>query len=74
MLQSFLQARGLDAGDIEMLGILSVAFMPSVVGVLLAFFAAWLPDEGYVTPERCDDLQRKPHPAHDREQDWRRAA
>jgi len=70
MLQSFLLGDGLDASDIEMLRILGVAFMPSIVGLLLAFFALWLPDDGYVLSQDFDDRQR----ANDGKHDWRRAA
>jgi hypothetical protein len=74
MLQSFLLAKGLDAGDIEMLYILSAAFMPSIVGLLLAFFALWLPEDGYVVSQRRDDLQHRHHRINDRGRDWPRAA
>jgi hypothetical protein len=74
MLQSFLLSKGLDANDVEMLYILSAAFMPSIVGLLLAFFALWLPEEGYVVSQRRDDLQHGHHRANDRGSDWPRAA
>ena len=74
MLQSLLLGDGLDASDIEMLRILGVAFMPSIVGLLLAFFALWLPDDGYVLLQDFDDRQREHHRANDGEHDWRRAA
>lgn len=41
MLQSFLTSDGLD----NMLFILSIALMPSIVGLLLAFYALRLPDD-----------------------------
>jgi len=74
MLQSFLRGYGLDSGDIEMLCILGVAFMPSIVALVLAFFAHWLPDDGYVLSQHVDDRQRKHHRANDSEPDRRRAA
>ena len=74
MLQSFLLGDGLDASDIEMLRILGVAFMPSIVGLLLAFFALWLPDDGYVLSQDLNDRQREHRHANDGENDWRRAA
>ncbi len=74
MLQSFFLTKGLDADDVEMLAILSVAFMPSIVGLLLALFALWLPDDGKVAPQRRDDLQRGRHRTNDRGPDWHRAA
>ena len=40
MLQSFLAANGID----DVLLILSIAMMPSIIGVLLAFYALRLPD------------------------------
>jgi hypothetical protein len=74
MLQSLLQGDGLDASDIEMLCILGVAFMPSIVGLLLAFFARWLPDDDDVLSQDFDDRQREHHRANDGKHDWRRAA
>jgi hypothetical protein len=74
MLQSFLPGDGLDAGDIEMLCILGAAFMPSIIGLLLALFAHWLPDDGYVLSQHFDDRQHEHHRANDGERDWRRAA
>lgn len=73
-LQSFLLGDGLDAGDIEMLCILGAAFLPSIVGLLLAFFALGLPDDGHVLSQHFDDRQRAHHRANDGERDWRRAA
>jgi len=32
--------------------------MPSIVGLLLAFFALWLPDDGYVLSQVLNDRQR----------------
>ena len=46
MLQSFLLGHPFSATDIEILRILSVAFAPSIVGLLLAFFGAGLRDNG----------------------------
>ena len=74
MLRSFLLGDGMNASDIEMLRILGVAFMPSIVGLLLAFFALWLPDDGFVLSQDLDDRQREHHRANDGEHDWRRAA
>ena len=74
MSQSFLLGHGLDASDIEMLCILGVAFMPSVVGLLLAFVAIWLPDDGYVVSQHVDNRQREDDHAIDDERDWRRVA
>ena len=74
MLQSLLLGDGLNASYIEMLRILGVAFMPSIVGLLLAFFALWLPDDGPVLSQDFDDRQREHHRANDGEDDWRRAA
>jgi hypothetical protein len=74
MLRSLLLGDGLDASDIEMLWILGVAFMPSIVGLLLAFFALCLPDDGYVLSQHVDDRQHEHHRANDGERDWRRAA
>jgi hypothetical protein len=74
MLQSFLLTKGLDAGDVEMLAILSAAFMPGIVGLLLAFFALWLPDDSKVASQRPDDLQDGHHRTNDRGPDWHRAA
>jgi hypothetical protein len=74
MLQSFLLTKGLDADDVEMLAILSAAFMPSIVGLLLALFALWLPDDSKVASQRRDDLQHGRHRTNDRGPDWHRAA
>jgi len=41
MLQYFVTSKGLE----DMLFILSIAFMPSVVGLVCAFYALGLPDE-----------------------------
>ena len=45
ILQSFLLGPRFSAADIEMLRILSAAFAPSIVGLLLAFFGAGLQDD-----------------------------
>jgi hypothetical protein len=45
MLKSFLSGNRFSAADIEMLRILSAAFAPSIVGLLLAFFGAGLQDD-----------------------------
>jgi hypothetical protein len=53
--------------------ILAAAFMPSIVGLLLAVIALWLPDEGYVLSQARDD--RYEHlPAEGVRHDWRQAA
>ena len=41
MLQYFVTSKGLE----DMLFILSIAFMPSVLGLMCAFYALGLPDE-----------------------------
>ena len=46
MLQSSLSGRRFSATDIEILRILSAAFAPSIVGLLLAFFGSGLQDDG----------------------------
>jgi len=46
LLQLFLTSHHLSADDIDMLRILSAAFAPSIVGLLLAFFGSMLPDGG----------------------------
>jgi hypothetical protein len=46
MLQSFLSGNRLSPPDIETLRILSAAFAPSIVGLLLASFGSGLPDDG----------------------------
>jgi hypothetical protein len=74
MLQSFLLPDGLDASDIQMLWLLGATFMPSILGLLLASFALWLPDDGYVLSQQCEDRQHEHHRANDRGHDWRRAA
>ncbi len=74
MSQSLLLGYGLDAGDIEMLCILGAACTPSVIALLLALFAHWLPDGGYVSSQHRDDRPGEHHRAHDDDGDWRRAA
>ena len=46
MLQSLLLGNRFSAVDIEILRILSAAFAPSVVGLVLAFFGSGLQDDG----------------------------
>jgi hypothetical protein len=41
MLQYFVTSKGLE----DMLSILGIAFMPSVLGLMCAFYALGLPDE-----------------------------
>jgi hypothetical protein len=67
-------ADGLDAGDIETLYILGAVFMPSIVALLLCLFSAWLPDDGSVVSQQCDDLQHEHHRGNDRGRAWDRAA
>jgi hypothetical protein len=45
LLQSFLSGNRLSAADIEILRILSAAFAPGIVGLLLAFAGSGLPDD-----------------------------
>ena len=71
---SFLLPHGLHAGDIEMLCILGALFLPSVVGLLLAFLALWLPDDGHVLSQQREDRQSEHRRADDPIPDWRRAA
>jgi len=73
MLQSLLLTLGVNADDFEMLCILSAVFMPSIVGMLLAFFSLWLPEDGYVGSQRRDNLQSDRRTDR-RGSDWRRAA
>ena len=74
MSQSFLLPDGLDASDIEMLWLMGAAFMPSILGLLLALLALWLPDDGHVLSQQCDDRPHEHHRGHDRGHDQRRAA
>jgi hypothetical protein len=53
--------------EIETLQILGAVFMPSIVGLLLAFFAVWLPDEDYV--QQLDDRRRERRRSNDGERD-----
>ena len=73
MLQSFPLTEGLDASDIDMLYVLAAAFMPSIVVLLLALFAHWLPDDADVLSRPCDE-QHDHHRANDGAAYWRRAA
>ena len=74
-LQSFLPGDSLDVvSDVEMLYIVAAAFMPSILGLLLALIAHWLPDEGFVVSQHPDGRQRKDHGTSDDQPDWRRAA
>jgi len=45
---------GLGDGDIQMLCILCAVFMPSIVGLLLAFVALCLPDDDHALSKQCD--------------------
>ena len=72
-IQSFPLIEDLIIRDIDMLYVLAAAFMPSIVGLLLAFIATWLPDEENVLSQTLDD--RDEHsPADDVVHEWRRAA
>jgi hypothetical protein len=46
LLQSLLSSNRFSAADVDMLRILSAAFAPSIVGLLLAFFGSGLQDHG----------------------------
>jgi hypothetical protein len=46
MLRSFLSGDRFSAADADMLRILSAAFAPSIIGLLLAFFGSALSDDG----------------------------
>jgi len=71
--QSFPLIEDLIIRDIDMLYVLAAAFMPSILGLLLAFISLWLPDEENVLPQTLDD--RDEHsPADDVVHEWRRAA
>ena len=74
MPQSLLLPGGLDAANIQMLCILGAVFMPSILGLLLAFISLWLPRDGPVLSQPRDGRQHKRHPANDNGQDWRHAA
>ena len=74
IIQPFLQGDSLDADNVEMLYILGVAFAPSVIGLVLAFFAVRLPDDGYALSQPLNERQREHQHAHNDEPDWRRAA
>jgi hypothetical protein len=69
---SFLTGDGLNASDVEMLYIIGAACLPSVIALLLALYAHWLPDEGYVPSQDRRDRKRVQRARDDR--DWRRAA
>jgi hypothetical protein len=72
---SFLTGDGLNASDVEMLYILGAACLPSVVALLLALVAHWLPDEGYVpSQDRGERAHLRVVRADDDDDDWRRAA
>ena len=59
---------------IQMLCILCAVFMPSMVGLLLAFVALWLPDDGHAFSKQCGDRQHEYYHVHDHGRYWRRAA
>jgi len=71
--QSFPLIEDLIIRDIDMLYVLAAAFMPSILGLLLAFISLWLPDEENVLSQTLDD--RDEHsPPDDVVHEWRRAA
>jgi len=74
MLQSLLSGNRFSAADIDMLRILSAAFTPSIIGLVLCLVSRWLPDDGYVSSKPCDDQRDERQPAQDGQVDWRRAA
>jgi len=71
---SILLSEGLDPADIEVLYIIGAAVTPSIIGVVLCLVSLWLPDDGHVFSEPCDDQQDERQPAQDGQVDWRRAA
>ena len=73
MLQWFPLIEGLDASDIDLLYVLAAAFMPSIVVLLMALFAHWLPDDADVLSQPCNE-QHDRHRANDGAANWRRAA
>jgi len=73
MWQSLVLSDGLD-GDIQILFMLGAMFLPSIVALLLAFCALWLPDDGYVLPQQYGDRHDEHRRVNDRGRDWRRAA
>lgn len=64
----------LEPGESELLIILVIAFMPSIIGLLLAFLALWLPDDAVVLSHQRDDRRHEDYRANDGGPDWRRAA
>jgi hypothetical protein len=71
---SFLLSEGLDPADIQVLYIIGAAVTPSIIGLVLCFVSLWLPDDGYVLSEPCDDQQDDLQGEQDDRDDWRRAA
>jgi hypothetical protein len=57
MLQYLVTSKGLE----DMLFILSVAFMPSVLGLMCAFFALGLPDERKRSDRNLSDRPKLRH-------------
>ena len=45
ILQTVLLPDGLDASDIKMVWLMGAALLPSILCLLLALFALWLPDD-----------------------------
>jgi hypothetical protein len=61
-------------GDIQTLWIMCAVFVPSIVGLLLAIVALWLPDDSHALAKQCDDRQHELHHANDHGRHWRHAA
>jgi hypothetical protein len=57
MLQYFVTSKGLE----DMLFILSIAFFPSVLGLMCAFFALRLPDESKRSDRNLSDRAKLGH-------------
>ena len=74
-MEPFMAGDVLYAGDVEMLYIIGAACLPSVVALLLALYAHWLPDEGYVpSQDRGVRARLRVVRADEDDDDWRRAA
>ena len=63
----------MEGSDPEMLLILCALFMPSIVGVLLALIALWLPEDDAASAPN-DDRQLGADRPEGFGSDWRRAA
>jgi hypothetical protein len=57
MLQYFVTSKGLE----DMLSILGIAFMPSVLGLMCAFYALGLPDEHKGSDRNLQDRAKLRH-------------